>query len=165
MAADQARGLRDYFERQGKTEEAASVVEDWPIVPVRGRRRRDRRSVCADGAEDESEGTLWIARRACRADARGRDSQGPRDRGRREVARVYDVKPTECDEDADGAEMANGGLVKLVLMVLAMSEGYIRPSSPTHARRLNVDPSRATRTVAQASAPSGYAASGMAATS
>jgi DNA polymerase-3 subunit epsilon len=35
MAADQARGLRDYFERQGKMEEAASVVEDWPIVPVR----------------------------------------------------------------------------------------------------------------------------------
>jgi DNA polymerase-3 subunit epsilon len=33
MAADQARGLRAYFERQGKTEEAASVVEDWPVVP------------------------------------------------------------------------------------------------------------------------------------
>jgi DNA polymerase III subunit epsilon len=32
-AADQARGLRDYFERQGKMEEAASVVEDWPVVP------------------------------------------------------------------------------------------------------------------------------------
>jgi DNA polymerase-3 subunit epsilon len=35
MAADQARGLRDYFERQGKVEEAASVVEDWPVVPFR----------------------------------------------------------------------------------------------------------------------------------
>jgi Mn-dependent DtxR family transcriptional regulator len=37
----------------------------------------------------------------------------------------------------------------MAVMVLAMSEGYIRPSSPTHARRLNVHPSRATRTVAQ----------------
>jgi DNA polymerase-3 subunit epsilon len=35
MAADQARGLRDYFERQGKAEEAASVSEDWPLIPVR----------------------------------------------------------------------------------------------------------------------------------
>jgi Mn-dependent DtxR family transcriptional regulator len=38
---------------------------------------------------------------------------------------------------------------QMAAMVLAMSEGYIRPSSPTHARRLNVSPARATRTVAQ----------------
>jgi Mn-dependent DtxR family transcriptional regulator len=38
---------------------------------------------------------------------------------------------------------------QLAVMVLAMSEGYIRPSSPTHARRLNVSPARATRTVTQ----------------
>jgi len=33
-AAEQARGLRDYFERQGKHEEAASVREEWPWIPM-----------------------------------------------------------------------------------------------------------------------------------
>jgi DNA polymerase-3 subunit epsilon len=32
-AREQAIGLREYFERQGKTEEAASVREDWPLIP------------------------------------------------------------------------------------------------------------------------------------
>lgn len=32
-ARDQAIGLRDYFTRQGKTEEAASVSEEWPLIP------------------------------------------------------------------------------------------------------------------------------------
>jgi DNA polymerase-3 subunit epsilon len=32
-ARQQAIGLRDYFTRQGKVEEAASVCEDWPLVP------------------------------------------------------------------------------------------------------------------------------------
>lgn len=33
-ARNQATGLRDYFTRQGKHEEAASVREDWPLVPL-----------------------------------------------------------------------------------------------------------------------------------
>lgn len=33
-AVEQARGLRAYFERQGKREEAASVVEGWPVIPA-----------------------------------------------------------------------------------------------------------------------------------
>jgi DNA polymerase III subunit epsilon len=35
-ARQQAIGLRDYFMRQGKLEEAASVREDWPLVPLEG---------------------------------------------------------------------------------------------------------------------------------
>jgi DNA polymerase-3 subunit epsilon len=34
-AAEQARGLRDYFRQQGKTEAVASVREEWPVVPAR----------------------------------------------------------------------------------------------------------------------------------
>jgi DNA polymerase III epsilon subunit-like protein len=33
-AAEQARSLRDYFRQQGKTEAAASIVEDWPVCPL-----------------------------------------------------------------------------------------------------------------------------------
>jgi DNA polymerase-3 subunit epsilon len=33
-ARQQAMGLRDYFTRQGKTEEAESVREDWPVIAV-----------------------------------------------------------------------------------------------------------------------------------
>jgi DNA polymerase-3 subunit epsilon len=33
VARDQAHGLRQHFERQGKTEAAASVRESWPLVP------------------------------------------------------------------------------------------------------------------------------------
>lgn len=32
-AAEQARSLRDYFRQQGKMEAAASVREEWPVVP------------------------------------------------------------------------------------------------------------------------------------
>jgi hypothetical protein len=35
-ARQQAIGLRDYFMRQGKVEEAESVREDWPLVPLEG---------------------------------------------------------------------------------------------------------------------------------
>jgi hypothetical protein len=38
---------------------------------------------------------------------------------------------------------------QMSVLVLAMAEGYIRPSSPTHAKRLNTNTGRATRTVAQ----------------
>jgi DNA polymerase-3 subunit epsilon len=37
MAHEQAIGLRDYFTRQGKHDEAASVQEAWPWVPFEGK--------------------------------------------------------------------------------------------------------------------------------
>jgi DNA polymerase-3 subunit epsilon len=36
LAGEQARGLREHFTEQGKVEEAASVVDDWPVVPFVG---------------------------------------------------------------------------------------------------------------------------------